>query len=420
MSLNIDTLVTRMRVDKDLPEVVQDIILNTCYHGLVNDYDSSVRSTNANEIKTRLVEMCRQFVVNSYIGIVKCFKFVLHFLVVLQNIVKPSYSKQVLPWNDSKQMTELLASYQKLFQMEDQEYRIWDGDRTEDILRIIDEDLTEKIDALKDTESVDYAAPEECTNKFETPFFELLVFTVRAVLRDEYFWHTAVIGNALERFYATNIVEDTGVRFGIQSLSKHTFFPYRDFQTRAMHTELRWKKHSDPEFVELTGKYSLLEPNSEDLARLNKLLVFSGVRPDFFYGQMPKRNTFKLTTEELISDAISKFESQMLVTYLFESESHHVEIEENVCTYVLSKLRQILAKPVEKPVDTVPKAAGFTFKRPATHVSTKRPATHVSFGTLSEAPGSPKSVAKKKDGSDNTFLIIALLLVAVGIVVFFV
>jgi hypothetical protein len=180
-----------------------------------------------------------------------------------------------------------------------------------------------------------------------------------------------------------------------------------------MHTELRWKKHSDPEFVELTGKYSLLEPNSEDLASLNKLLVFSGVRPDFFYGQMPKRNTFKLTTEELISDAISKFESQMLVTYLFESESHHVEIEENVCTYVLSKLRQILAKPVEKPVDTVPKAAGFTF-----HI--KRPATHVSFGTLSEAPGSPKSVAKKKDGSDNTFLIIALLLVAVGIVVFFV
>ena len=87
-----------------------------------------------------------------------------------------------------------------------------------------------------------------------------------------------------------------------------------------------------------------------------------------------------------------------------------MEIEENVCTYVLSQLRQILAKPVEKPVDTVPKAAE-TFKRPATHVS---------FGTLSEAPGSPKSVAKKKDGSDNTFLIIALLLVAVGIVVFFV
>ena len=268
------------------------------------------------------------------------------------------------------------------------EYDIWDGDRTDEILRIIDADLTEKIDALKDTVSVDYAAPEECTNKFETKFFELLVFTVRNVLRDGYFGQnqSAIIGNALQRFYATNIVETTGVKFDIQSVEHRTL------------TNIRWKKNSDPEFKDITDLYLLLEQGSEELARINKVLVFSGVRPDFFYGQMPMQNKFKLTTEELISDAVTKFESRMREVYLFESESHHVEIDERVFPYLLDQLR-------------IPKAAGFTFKRPASHVS---------FGTSSEAPGSPKSVAKKKDGSDNTFLIIALLLVAVGIVVFFV
>ena len=95
---------------------------------------------------------------------------------------------------------------------------------------------------------------------------------------------------------------------------------------------------------------------------------------------------------------------------IFESESHHTSISAEISEYLLSELRVknvVVEDQFADPEETE------TSKRPAVAVGLELPGFH-------HVPSSPKSVPKKKEGSDNTFLIIALILVAVGIVVFFV
>ena len=399
MSLNIYTLVTEMCREKGLPNLVADIILNTVCHGYPGEYDAFNRTTDGSKIIRRLWSMCEEFVANTFRGILQNYKYLLTFLLICKKNIAQKFATKVLPWLDSGQMRELYKAYEEVMSITSSEYSVWDGERTDDILQAILDDLNERISAEDKSENRERADPSSCEKKFSRDFFELLGFTVRNILRE----HDPIFGDRQDEIVTFNVKElykrgfyegDVKIRYDIRSLVEY----HKEYETR-------WKTNADPEFKEITILYNRLPEGNPKLAHLNKVLVLSGTRPKFFYRVIPVRGEGE-TTKEMLTRSEQEFDASMSTLNIFESESHNTAISADISEYLLSELRAknvVVEGQFADPDETA-----------------KRPATHVSFGTLSEAPGSPKSVAKKKDGSDNTFLIIALLLVAVGIVVFFV
>ena len=417
MPPNIDDLVHAVVEEEGLPVVCRDIILNTCYFGSAHRYNPREYEKGFGEIKDRLDDMIRNFLLNSTHGILQNYKYLLGFLLVLQeNVKQQDVGSMVLPWNDKQQMKELLDTYVDLMQIEVE--NVWDGKNRDETVRAIYDDVRRKKHGLRDSTNfarssfepdapVEYQAdPGSCETHFSSDFWESLVFTIRLLVK-----HPGeqapplkenqdrIIGNCLTKFYESGIVDQTGMTYDIQSLVKH--------HVRG----IEYVRYADPVFQQISHLYA----SSKNRPFLNNVLIYTGTHSEVFVHELPRRNEGELSTEGLFYSFKTHVDKKINGLDIFAKEDHEIRIQSHIAEYVLGELKKELFPQTparEKRSASDVSDTGPTMGKRFTGIGVKPPAGSQIF--RQEEP------EKKKEGSGNTFLIIALLLIAVGIVVFFV
>ena len=419
MAPNIDHLVHTLCQEKGLPALCRDVILNTCYFKGPKEYTREFEPVFG-KVQERFDDMIRNFFLNSFHGILQNFKYLLRFILILQQEVRQQDVGELkLPWNDKTEMNELLAVYREKMQIAEVE-AVWNGKNVDETVTAIYNDVCQKLYDLQDTAFTSHnpealreykADPHSCVNYFDD-FWEMLVLMIRVFVKAPDYAkrlpfgekQDEIIRDCLTKFYETGILRQTGMTYAIQSLVKHN-----------LRTD-DYLKYEDPVFKKIAHLYNF---SSENRAYINELLLLTGTHPEVVLGQIPKANHREQTTDSLFFTFKHDLNNRFKEVNLFAKESHDVYIQKEVGDFVLKKLEE----------ETAPETRQKGFIRP----EFKRPASDVS-GTSGEqftqgfkpAPGSflfvgPEQLQpKKKEGSGNTFLIIALILVAVGIVVFLV
>jgi hypothetical protein len=212
-----------------------------------------------------------------------------------------------------------------------------------------------------------------------------------------------------------------------------------------------FKKYTDQEFEEMTALYNRL-PQDEFRADINKTLVYSGVQTQLLTDLIPEDNFGSYNYEQILGEMYVNFERRMYETNLFEHKTHDEVIiptrindyllnimsrqlefpdtrgfgEFSLGTYTYIRQRQKLDVNIEaaKRLNADATAKAFYAKRDE-EALLRQERLAKAKALLGEARGLgvPKVVTTEvvtTKGTWNTTMIIILVLIAVGIVIYFV
>jgi len=366
MSLNIDTLVNDMCEAKGYPQIISDIMTNTCYlggppilsdggysPGYLDSKDKVIVPASSKSIRSNLTNVTEVFFFGSFYNVLLNIKFLLEFLVVTRNVAKPEYSdsgaKERIdhyPWDDREIMRNLVGYYETVMKITD--YDVWDGTDLDlstifaalirDVSKLMDNEEDEAITTgRKDefNEPFHTSDPALCKRIYSSLFFRLLARMIRGVLVPGYFRKQTEV---LSRVYA-DIYEgrkNPSIMYHIQS------FESVDIRMRNPGT---FKKYTDQEFEEMTALYNRL-PQDEFRADINKTLVYSGVQTQLLTDLIPEDNFGSYNYEQILGEMYVNFERRMYETNLFEHKTHDEVI---IPTRINDYLLNIMSRQLEFP-----------------------------------------------------------------------
>jgi len=268
----MDTFVQILCQEYNYQVVIPDIMQNTLYFGMQNDYGRIVNDEV--DLRThRLEHMIREFFANSYEGILENIQGLLQFYVTFTNI-EPQEIK-VYNWNNKDTMEELVVDYNQLFNSGG-EYEVWDQKIPKQAIPAMLEDITERlqrqtpfasISGIKGSTGTPKLANQMlCKKKFGSNFYENLLLAIREVLQPGYFVLDKVVQDKIadyDRLYSNH-------RFHVNSLKLAE-------PNRAV-----MEKYDSKRFQRVKGYYQNIPSGDQRRTWVNTVLIFSGVAVHLF------------------------------------------------------------------------------------------------------------------------------------------
>jgi hypothetical protein len=288
----LDTFVTDMCDAFNYPEIMVDLICNICYYG-PNDYDvTGPLHLDFENLEGNFLKVIPSFFCNSLEGIYEIFLNLISFLLSFSKIDR-KFVKRSLAIDDVDKMVQLFDDYQKLFG-KDFHLNLPEKDQCLQMLFMIERDIRERMDGCAGDFSKTQSSFEICEGMLKKDgFFERLLLTVRELMDDETWKDSRIVVDTVREF--TNNVST--LPFLILSLKKREVSPQRLIGANTS------------EFKDLRLVYVRERDNLSQMAKFNKVLVFSGNMCSILWEYIRKENYRHMEPEGMTNDIWDEFSS---------------------------------------------------------------------------------------------------------------
>ena len=329
------------------PEIMVDLMCNTCYQGLEGD-QAVFRHEDVfglGQITENLKIVVQELCVNSLYGVLEILATLVDFLMLITSI-DPDEATRLLPVKDVKRMVDLFTKYKLYFGGTEFELEYsFSQDNGLSILESIKSDLDNRLGPMEDVDEDRQGDFTKCQKFFRAgTFFEDCCLMVREIFQEGLFKNKESLESKLRLFY-----QQVGGRFPKP----------RHLKRREMNPNRQPIKANSTDFDIIKDLYKELENprNIREKRFFNKALVFSGMHSEAFTDCLISENKKRSRPDVFQNEAFVKFDGILdRANVLHGVELDDFQLSNEIYIAIrdgLKKLRTYTPPNVAKPPQTL-------------------------------------------------------------------
>ena len=364
MNFNVDIFISELCDSYNYPEVLETLILNTCYHGYdYQTYDTKLPYNGVTGIYVTVQFLTGEFFYNSQAGVLLNLIEIVGFVLSFVDL-DPKKGILIFPWNDSGEMQELQRGYERIFQYGsrdvisgyEDEYTTSNKEYDRNVIHRIFEDLNNQLNELiggDDISHLESANPEGiksdyafCRKIYGSDFYEQLLLIVRRIVSPTGRFTDAPVRTRNIIFTDYGILE-RGIKIFHDKkppLARDKLFTPMALCKRVPQP-LKLVRFTHQSYKELTDLYANNFENigKEGRVLMNMILVLSGCETKHFTDLLQNSNKNKLPPGKMFQSIFAKFDDWCNRTIILDAiPTEHIKLPENVYEFMKNELKNII------------------------------------------------------------------------------